>query len=142
MTNAEVSAGHAGGFASLSRADCVKLLKQEHMGRVAFEDWDGTQLLPVSYVFWNETIVFRTSDHGILAGLRRRSNAAFEIDGIDDDAGSVWSVVVRGTSKELLNPYELSQVWTHPELVPLAPGHRPLVIAIEPRTISGRELSL
>ena len=96
MTNAEVSAGHAGGFASLSRADCVKLLKQEHMGRVAFEDWDGTQLLPVSYVFWNETIVFRTSDHGILAGLRRRSNAAFEIDGIDDDAGSVWSVVVRG----------------------------------------------
>ena len=141
MAEAEVTTGGAGRVASLSRANCVELLKQERMGRVAFEDWDGPQLLPVSYVYWNGNIVFRTSDHGILAGLRRRSNAAFEIDGIDAAAGTAWSVVVRGISQEVINTYELSQVWTNPELVPLAAGHRPLVIAIEPRTVSGRELS-
>jgi nitroimidazol reductase NimA-like FMN-containing flavoprotein (pyridoxamine 5'-phosphate oxidase superfamily) len=119
----------------------VKLLKQERVGRVAFEDWDGPQLLPVSYVYWNDSIVFRTSDHGILAGLRRRSNAAFEIDGVDTSAGTAWSVVVRGASQEVINTYELSRVWTNPDLVPLAAGHRPLVIAIEPRTVSGRELT-
>ena len=42
--------------------------------------------------------------------------------------------------RTVINSYELSQVWTNPDLVPLAAGHRPLVIAIEPRTISGREL--
>ncbi len=67
---------------------------------VAFDDWDGPQLLPVSFVYWTDDIVFRT----------------------------------------VINSYELSQVWTNPELVPLAAGHRPPVIAIEPRTISGREL--
>ena len=126
---------------SLSRASCVKLLEQERLGRVGFNDWDGPQLLPVSYVYWNGNIVFRTSDHGILAGLSRRSNAAFEIDGIDAAAGTAWSVVVRGASQEITNTYELSQVWTNPELVPLAAGHRPLVIAIEPRTLTGRELT-
>ena len=126
---------------SLSRASCVKLLEQERLGRVGFNDWDGPQLLPVSYVYWNGNIVFRTSDHGILAGLSRRSNAAFEIDGIDAAAGTAWSVVVRGPSQEITNTYELSQVWTNPELVPLAAGHRPLVIAIEPRTMTGQEMT-
>jgi uncharacterized protein len=141
MTDAEASTGGAGRVANLSRPSCVNLLKQGRWGRVAFQDWDGPQLLPVSYVYWNDYIVFRTSDHGVLAGLRRRSNAAFEIDGIDMSAGTAWSVVVRGVSQEVTNTYELSQVWTNPELVPLAAGHRPLVIAIEPRTITGRELS-
>jgi nitroimidazol reductase NimA-like FMN-containing flavoprotein (pyridoxamine 5'-phosphate oxidase superfamily) len=141
MTEAKMTTGGASGITNLSRADCVKLLKTERMGRVAFEDWDGPQLLPVSYLYWNDNVVFRTSDRSVLAGLRRRSNAAFEIDRMDAAAGTAWSVVVRGVSQELLNPYELSQVWTNPELVPVAAGHRPLVIAIEPRTISGRELS-
>ena len=141
MTEPEVKAGGPERVTSLSRASCVKLLEQERMGRVAFNDWDGPQVLPVSYVYWNGSIVFRTSDHGILAGLSRRSNAAFEIDGIDASAGTAWSVVVRGASQEVTNTYELSRVWTNPELVPLAAGHRPLVIAIEPRTITGRELT-
>ncbi len=141
MTEAEVTTGGPNRVTSLSRPSCVKLLKQERVGRVAFEDWDGPQLLPVSYVYWNDSIVFRTSDHGILAGIRRRSNAAFEIDGVDTPAGTAWSVVVRGASQEVVNTYELSRVWTNPDLVPLAAGHRPLVIAIEPRTVTGRELT-
>ena len=141
MTEPEVTTRGPDRVTSLSRASCVKLLEQERLGRVAFNDWDGPQVLPVSYVYWNGSIVFRTSDHGILAGLSRRSNAAFEIDGIDVSAGTAWSVVVRGASQEVINAYELSQVWTNPELVPLAAGHRPLVIAIEPRIITGRELT-
>jgi nitroimidazol reductase NimA-like FMN-containing flavoprotein (pyridoxamine 5'-phosphate oxidase superfamily) len=141
MTDADVTPGNAARVATLSRPRCIELLKQERWGRVAFQDWDGPQLLPVSYVYWTGNVVFRTSDHGILAGLRRRSNAAFEIDGIDAAAGTAWSVLVRGSSQEMTNTYELGQVWTNPELVPLAAGHRPLVIAIEPRTITGRELT-
>ena len=141
MTDADVTPGNAARVASLSRPRCIELLKQERWGRVAFQDWDGPQLLPVSYVYWTGNVVFRTSDHGILAGLRRRSNAAFEIDRIDAATGTAWSVLVRGASQEMTNTYELGQVWTNPELVPLAAGHRPLVIAIEPRTITGRELT-
>ena len=141
MTDAEVTPGSAARVSNLSRPRCIELLKQERWGRVAFQDWDGPQLLPVSYVYWNDSVVFRTSDRGILAGLRRRSNAAFEIDSVQASAGPAWSVLVRGSSEEVTNTYELSQVWTNPELVPLAAGHRPLVIAIEPRTITGRELT-
>ena len=58
MTDADVTPGNAARVANLSRPRCIELLKQERWGRVAFQDWDGPQLLPVSYVYWTGNVVF------------------------------------------------------------------------------------
>ncbi len=124
----------------LSRDRCEELLREHHFGRVAFTAWDGTHILPVSYVFWSGQVVFRTSDEGRLARLRSRTQVAFEIDAIDPERGMAWDVLVRGPSLEITNNWQVGQIWGNPDLIPWMPDMRPLIIAIEPESITGRQL--
>ncbi len=94
-------------------------------------------MLPVSSLYRNNCIVFRTSPSGVLSTLRTRSKVAFEIDDIGDD--EAWSVVARGIAHEIHQPYDLVELWEDEGLVPWAAGKRPIFIEIEPRTVSGRK---
>jgi nitroimidazol reductase NimA-like FMN-containing flavoprotein (pyridoxamine 5'-phosphate oxidase superfamily) len=122
--------------AELSAAECRRLLREARVGRVAWTAPDGPHVLPVSSLYRNQRIVFRTSSSGALAALRHRSPVAFEIDQIGAD--EAWSVVVRGVAYEIHQSYDLIELWEDEGLVPWAGGKRPLFIEIEPRTISGR----
>jgi uncharacterized protein len=98
---------------------------------------DGPQILPVTYQYRNGSVIFRTSPVGPLAGLVRRTSVAFEIDSIDEQQKSGWSVLVLGFAEALTHDYLLTSVWeTGP--VPSADGVRNLFIEIKPRKISGR----
>jgi nitroimidazol reductase NimA-like FMN-containing flavoprotein (pyridoxamine 5'-phosphate oxidase superfamily) len=120
----------------LTLAECRKRLRVAHVGRVAWTASDGPYVLPVSSVYRNERIVFRTSPSGVLAALRRRSNVAYEIDDISAD--EAWSILIRGVAHEIHESYDLIELWNDEGLVPWAAGKRPVFIEIEPRTISGR----
>lgn len=120
---------------------CEQLLAQRHHGRVGFTAWGETFIFPVSYVFWTGQVVFRTSVDGVLARLRNRTQVAFEIDEVDPVAGSAWDVLVRGPSAEVTNRWQTGEIWSNPELVPWMPDLRPLIIAIEPASITGRRLT-
>jgi len=111
------------------------------VGRVAWNAPDGPQLLPVNYAYYNKTIVFRTMSEGVMSQLVRRTNVAFEIDGVDEETRTGWSVVVRGTAERVSQEYDLVELWTKTGPVPWAAGLRTLHIAITPRTISGREVA-
>ena len=75
--------------------------------------------------------------YGPLAGLVRRTSVAFEIDGIDEQNKSGWSVLVLGFAEAMAHDYLLASAWeTGP--VPWADGVRNLFIEIKPRKISGR----
>lgn len=126
-----------GSFAELSEADCKELLSQHTAGRVGFMAGDGPQILPVTYQYRNSSVIFRTSPFGPLAGLVRRTSVAFEIDNIDEENKSGWSVLVLGFAEALTDDYFLTSAWeTGP--VPWADGVRNLFIEIKPRSISGR----
>ncbi|HET9778297.1 MAG TPA: pyridoxamine 5'-phosphate oxidase family protein [Propionibacteriaceae bacterium] len=74
---------------------------------------------------------------GPLAGLVRRTSVAFEIDSIDEQHKSGWSVLVLGFAEALAHDYRLTSAWeTGP--VPWADGVRNLFIEIKPHQISGR----
>ncbi|GAA3632756.1 pyridoxamine 5'-phosphate oxidase family protein [Microlunatus ginsengisoli] len=124
------------GTSVLSTAECRRLLRAAHSGRVAWTAPDGPQVLPVSTLYRNGNIVFRTSPHGPLSALRHRTYVAFEIDSID--RAEAWSVVVRGVATEIHAQYDLIELWEDEGLVPWAGGKRPLFIEIQPQTISGR----
>jgi len=122
--------------AELTLHECRDKLRTAHSGRVAWTAADGPHVLPVSSLFRNGCVVFRTSPSGVLAVLRHRSKVAFEIDDIAAD--EAWSVVVRGVAHEIHHSYDLIELWEDEGLVPWASGKRPVFIEIEPKTISGR----
>jgi nitroimidazol reductase NimA-like FMN-containing flavoprotein (pyridoxamine 5'-phosphate oxidase superfamily) len=124
-------------FAELSEADCKELLEQHTAGRIGFMAPEGPQILPVTYQYRNGSVIFRTSPVGPLAELVRRTSVAFEIDGIDEQDKSGWSVLVLGFAEAMAHNYLLTSAWeTGP--VPWADGVRNLFIEIKPRKISGR----
>jgi nitroimidazol reductase NimA-like FMN-containing flavoprotein (pyridoxamine 5'-phosphate oxidase superfamily) len=121
----------------LSEADCRELLAQHTAGRIGFMAGDGPLILPVTYQYRNGSVIFRTSPVGPLAGLVRRTTVAFEIDEINEQSKSGWSVLVLGFAEAMAHNYLLMSAWeTGP--VPWADGVRNLFVEIKPRKISGR----
>jgi len=134
VTRVEGSASH---FAELTLAECEKLLAKHKAGRVGVNAPAGPQILPVTYAYYAKTIVFRTSPYGVLSSLGRHTRVAFEIDDIDEDRESGWSVLVLGSAERVTREHTLTSLWTDGP-VPWAEGTRNLFIMITPETITGR----
>lgn len=79
---------------------------------------DGPLILPVTYQFRNGSVIFRTSPVGPLAGLVRRTNVAFEIDGFDEETKSGWSVLIRGFAEAVPHNYLLTHRPGSPDRCP------------------------
>ena len=101
----------------------------------------GRALLPVTYLVHDHGIVFRTEMQGTLAGLARPQPAAFEVDDIDHDTQTGWSVQVRGLSKAINEPAELAALWPSDPLTQHIPGVPTLSIHIEGRQTTGRQIA-
>jgi nitroimidazol reductase NimA-like FMN-containing flavoprotein (pyridoxamine 5'-phosphate oxidase superfamily) len=125
-------------FHELSRERCEELLATHRAGRVAWNAADGPMVLPVTYAMYTGEIVFRTSPYGALSALANPTNVAFEIDDVDQQAGTGWSVLVRGRAKAVKQAYDVMTLWGTEGIVPWASGTRNLFVAIAPRTITGR----
>lgn len=140
MTPPQDEKPHTGNFAELSETECKELLAHHAAGRVGFMAGGGPQILPVTYQYRAGRVIFRTSPNGPLAGLVRRTSVAFEIDAIDEQNKSGWSVLVLGFAEAMTHDQLLASAWeTGP--VPWADGARNLFIEIEPRKISGRAVT-
>ena len=134
MTGVEGSAGH---FAELTLAECERLLAEHKAGRVGLNAPAGPLILPVTYAYHAKTIVFRTSPYGVLSSLGLHTRVAFEIDDIDEERESGWSVLVLGSAERVTQEHTLSSLWTDGP-VPWAEGTRNMFIMITPETITGR----
>ena len=134
VTRVERSASH---FAELPLAECEKLLAEHKAGRIGLNTPSGPQILPVTYAYYAKTIVFRTSPYGVLSSLGRHTRVAFEIDHIDEQRESGWSVLVLGSAERVTREYTLTSLWQDGP-VPWAEGTRNLFIMITPETITGR----
>jgi nitroimidazol reductase NimA-like FMN-containing flavoprotein (pyridoxamine 5'-phosphate oxidase superfamily) len=126
---------------AISRDRCEELLARCSTGRIAWNAGDGPELLPVSYAMYNSQVVFRTSPYGVLSQLsRQRSRVAFEVDEIDQEHGTGWSVVVRGTAEGVVQDHDLARLWSMERITPWATGTRNLFVAITAQTVSGRRV--
>jgi nitroimidazol reductase NimA-like FMN-containing flavoprotein (pyridoxamine 5'-phosphate oxidase superfamily) len=123
-------------LAAISHEDCLALLAAGTVGRVAVPDpGAGPLIVPVNYVFDGGCVVFRTDD-GTKLQLLRAGVASFEIDQIDEEGRTGWSVLVSGRA------YEASHWETdHLRLEPFAAGHKGIWIRIVPASISGRRVA-
>jgi nitroimidazol reductase NimA-like FMN-containing flavoprotein (pyridoxamine 5'-phosphate oxidase superfamily) len=126
----------------LSAEECLRLLAQRHLGRIAVIDDDRPMILPVTYVVDGETVLFRI-DQGstVRAAAYGSDQVAFEVDVIDERRRTGWSVLVRGTVEQVTEPAELGRLRQLP-LYPWAPGAKASYVRIEPTLVSGRRVSV
>lgn len=118
-------------------AECRELLAAQRIGRVAFDDDSGPMVLPVNYALEGDTILFATGLSTVLAHHLQGRPVSFEVDDVDTETESGWSVVVRGLA-EMVPHDQMPASEDRPR--PWAAGPRPLVIRIRPHEISGRRL--
>ena len=125
-----------GRLRSLTEAECLELLNEGEIGRVAWNEPEGPIVIPVNYAMVGSSVTFRTAIDTKLARQLHLGFASFQIDEHDDFTQSGWSVLVRGV---------LSCEACHAEpdesrAVPWASGDRTFAMRITPLIISGRRI--
>lgn len=121
--------------------ECQTLLRQHHLGRLAFVRDDLPVILPVNYVIDEDRVVFRTDPGTKFDAAARDALVAFEIDGVDPRNRTGWSVLVRGRAHHVRDDDELTRLRSLP-LAPWAPGIRPHYVRIAPMETTGRRISI
>ncbi|HEY6742509.1 MAG TPA: pyridoxamine 5'-phosphate oxidase family protein, partial [Lapillicoccus sp.] len=115
---------------------CWTLLRSAPLGRLATVVDGRPDIHPVNHLVDHGTVLFRTAD-----GTKLRAavghEVAFEADGYDADAGQAWSVVVKGTAREISELDESLGVMILP-LFPWQAGPKPRFVRIKPAQITGR----
>lgn len=128
----------------LSREACLELLAAHHFGRLAVVMSTGSPIIrPVNYVFDppSQSVVFRTERGSKFHALVQASQAAFEIDGIDEETHTGWSVIIEGVTAEVTAPGDIARL-ERLGLDPWAPGEKPHWVHIRAWKVSGRRLAL
>jgi uncharacterized protein len=125
-------------FEAIGREQCLDLVESNHLGRVAWQAADLPQILPVTYAMYQGLVYFRTTPDGILSELAQPTRVALEVDELDQQTRSGWSIVLHGRTSAVSEPDALADLWAADSLVPWARGNRTLFICIRPDRVSGR----
>jgi uncharacterized protein len=123
----------------LGKAECLRLLAGHEIGRVVFTDAALPAAQPVTYLLDDEEIVFRTSGGGKLAAATRNAVVAFQVDRIDTDTRTGWTVLGVGQAYEVVVPDRLAELAERIP-TPWAPNRTAHTIAIPLQRLSGRRL--
>jgi nitroimidazol reductase NimA-like FMN-containing flavoprotein (pyridoxamine 5'-phosphate oxidase superfamily) len=125
----------------LERGECLRLLLEHQIGRVAVTIDRQPHIVPVTYAADDDgNVVFRTGVDTVLTRVDLE-RVAFEIDGIDERARSGWSVCVHGFGREITDVEEPTARQLREKLrSSWAPSPRPRWFAIYPREFTGRRL--
>jgi nitroimidazol reductase NimA-like FMN-containing flavoprotein (pyridoxamine 5'-phosphate oxidase superfamily) len=139
MRSDEEPAGGDRDLRSLSGDECRILLRRRGIGRVVFVDARGPVALPVNYVVDHHDIVFRTAAASSIHSTPATGRVSFEVDEIDEEQRSGWSVLATGTVARVDDPADLAHVtMLHP--TPWARGPRERYFRLSVQSITGRRL--
>ncbi|WP_051832959.1 helix-turn-helix domain-containing protein [Streptomyces katrae] len=123
----------------LTDEDCRRLLSTHGIGRVAVFTAEGPAIFPVNYVVTGSAIAFRTAADAALARAAG-TEAAFEVDHIDDAARLGRSVLAGGGAEDVTDPEELQRLDAVAHSLPWAGGPRTHWMKITPTRITGRRV--
>lgn len=124
-----------GRIQEIDHDECLELLRSQKVGRIAFADEKGPDVLPVNFVTDGPDVLIATTSYGVIGRSATNTHVAFEVDEIDEFTQSGWSVVVRGTAVRE-SPFEAPS--DRPQ--PWAEGTRTLLLRIRPDAMTGRRV--
>ena len=118
---------------------CWGLLASVPVGRIGVLNDSAPEIYPVNHVVDRKTIVFRTDPGCKLRGLCRSPAVCYQIDSIDPDDATGWSVLVKGRAVELSSPDDLRRAADLP-LRYWALGDKAHWIRVVPEVVTGRRI--
>jgi nitroimidazol reductase NimA-like FMN-containing flavoprotein (pyridoxamine 5'-phosphate oxidase superfamily) len=126
-------------FAELPYDTCLTLLREHEVGRVALCTADRPHIVPVNYsVVDDDMVVFRTTPYSALGTHANGGRLALEIDRVDIENRSGWSVVASGTGSFVSDSAELRRIHVFRDPDPWAGGQRWLFVGLRWTELTGR----
>ncbi len=139
---AEINSVGSNAVEALSADQCLELLCSHDLGRIAFVIGDQPEIFPVNYAVDRSILVFRVAP-GTKPSLATNRRIAFEVDEVDSRAGTAWSVMVKGTVRDVTTSRDPFTAFLRTAGVRTAPpGDHPQWMAVYPSEISGRRFRL
>lgn len=126
------------GLEVLDRRDCLRLLAARQFGRIGVLEGGEPLVLPVNYALHGEDVIIG-SDEGSKVDAARGGSACFEIDEVDAEHRTGWSVVVRGRL-ELVTDFDSVERDAVAALADPWIGPRSRILRLRAGIISGRRL--
>jgi nitroimidazol reductase NimA-like FMN-containing flavoprotein (pyridoxamine 5'-phosphate oxidase superfamily) len=128
---------------ALDPVECRRLLLQHQVGRIAVTIGRQPHIVPVTYAADADgNVVFRTGPDTVLTKVDLEL-VAFEIDGVDNQTKTGWSVCVHGFGREITDDDDqIARLLRQKLGASWAPGQRPRWFAISPREFTGRRLQV
>ena len=122
---------------TLTDTECWSLLRSAAVGRLGVTVKGRPDIFPVNHVVHRESIVFRTSQGSKLDACVDQP-VAYEVDGYDTATGDAWSVVIKGTAKDLRERDEIMRALRLP-ITPWPGDPKPRIVQINPDPGPGTE---
>ncbi|HRL49646.1 MAG TPA: pyridoxamine 5'-phosphate oxidase family protein [Propioniciclava sp.] len=124
-----------GYFVTIDADECLRLLGEGSIGRVAWASSRGLQVLPVSYTLIGNAVVFTIAEGTILGELTEPVDVAFEVDDLELSTSTGWSVMAQGRTTAFAGDLEALRS------LPWVAGHKDVPVAIELGFLAGRSVS-
>ncbi len=108
------------GLASLGGRECVELLRSQSVARLGYVDHGWPVVTPINYLTAPEReaaegveldIVIRSLDGGKLRAAMRHDVVCLEVDGLDPETRSGWSILAHGHLSLTTDPALLRMAW-------------------------------
>jgi nitroimidazol reductase NimA-like FMN-containing flavoprotein (pyridoxamine 5'-phosphate oxidase superfamily) len=130
----EISKGR---LEELNRRQCLDLLGEPRVGRLVFTEDAVPAIQPVNYRLWRDDVVFRVAGGAKLAAAVHHRVVAFEVDDVDPDLRTGWSVTVVGHAEPITDVDALVEL-AGTFLQPWVEGRRDHFVRIRAEKITGR----
>jgi nitroimidazol reductase NimA-like FMN-containing flavoprotein (pyridoxamine 5'-phosphate oxidase superfamily) len=127
------------GLESLSEQECQTLLANHFFGRVAVWSGEHPAVLPVLYRMLDGDVVFRTAPGEKLIAATLGQEVVFEIDGLEPERRTGWSVNVVGGVERVVDHGDKERV-EQLGLEPWAGDYRNDYVRLRTGHLSGRRI--
>lgn len=122
-----------------SEAEALDLAATVPVGRIVYSRFALPAVHVVNFKLDGRDVVFRTRKGSMFAAGVADTVVAFEVDRIDEDARTGWSVTFLGRAKLITDPTERERL-SKLGIEPWAPGDRNHFIKVTTQTIAGRRI--
>src|SRR4051794_39252721 len=127
------------GIDILTEGECRRLLTQARVGRVVIATGGIAVVFPVNYGVIGGDILFFTGDGTKMHAAAAGTTVTFEVDSIDVEQESGWSVLVVGEAS-IAEP-RLKARAAAIGIYPWASGQRHRLVRVRPDVVTGRRIA-